>query len=196
MEHRLNDMIYLHYGHDTFDIDLFYKQMDVGYKKPKYGLWGCPLGTCYYRLKDVAKLANNPKILLNPSLRNWKWFRETSTFETDKHFYFCLTKNARILIIEHITDITPYCIMNDLKECLIERGYINREDYKIEKDLATTINFDKIKKDGYDGMFVYHNGTELYKHTVLGNWETDSIVVWNPKVIRIGKSPFVWKDAI
>lgn len=187
MEHRLNDMIYLHYGHDKFDINLFYKEMNPGYRKPKYGLWGCPMSSDYYRLKDIAKLANNP-------LKRWKWFNEIP-FSTEKYFYFCLTKNARIFVVEHIADILPYCIMDDLKECLLERGYINKEKYRLEKDMATTIDFGKMKEDGYDGMFVYHDGTELYD-TILKEWEIDSIVVWNPEVIKIAKSPFIWKNVI
>lgn len=187
MEHKLNNMSFLHYGHNEFNIDLFYKETNPGYIKPKYGLWGCPTSSAYYRLKDIAKLANNP-------VKRWKWFNGIIPFSTEKYFYFCLTKNARIFIVEHIEDIMPYLIMSDLRECLIERGYTNKEKYKIEKDMTTTINFNKMKEEEYDGMFLFHDGTELYD-TILKTWEVDSIVIWNPEVIKI-PSTFGWKNAI
>ena len=143
---------------------------------------------------NVVKLAKSPKSFVITK-SNWfkrdrvpipptniysrlHWFYALpnlfySDIKKGEYFRFCLTKNANIFIVEHITDIIPYCVMDDLRECLIERGYINKENYRIEKDCwATTIDFDKMKEDGYDGMFVYHDGTELYDHTILEEWET------------------------
>ena len=73
--------------------------------------------------------------------------------------------------------------MSDFRKILIDFGYPLKEDYRIERDWTTRIDFDRIKKD-YDGMFVYHDGNIL-QDTIFRNWETDSIVIWNPEVIKI-----------
>ena len=188
MKHRLNDMIFVHYGRTELGAD-FYKPSEIpDSTKPEYGLWACPISPFYFKVTNIPvslRKAGLKMYLDNPSL----------VYASISIYYgflnrgcvkFRLSQKADILVIENEKDIKPYCRMSNFRKALIDMGYTNEEEYKITRDKTTTIDFDLIKEAGYDGMFVYHNKNEL-DNTVLYKWITDSIVVWNPDVIRIVK---------
>lgn len=53
MEHKINDMIFIHYGNKKFDIEHFYDVTNTNNTKPKFGLWGCPVSPFYFTLVNV-----------------------------------------------------------------------------------------------------------------------------------------------
>lgn len=189
MKHRLNNMIFVHYGRNELNIEDFYNPPQIlDSTKPEYGLWGCPISPLYFRLVDIpVSLAKSGlrMYMCNPCLVQAARCIHNG-FLNRGSVKFRLSPKADILIIENEKDIKPYCEMSDFRKTLIDMGFTNKEGYEITRDKTTTIDFDLIKEVGYDGMFVFHNKNEL-DGTILYKWETDSLVVWNPDVIRIVK---------
>ncbi len=184
MEHKINDMIFIHYGNKKFDIEHFFDITNNGNTKPQFGLWGCPVSPFYFTLVNVPVVKSGLWVWVhNPCLCLASLAIHKYDFLDRGYFKFTLKGNAKILIIKHSQEIRQYCIMSDFRKILIDFGYPLKEDYRIERDWTTRIDFDRIKKD-YDGMFVYHDGNIL-QDTIFRNWETDSIVIWNPEVIKI-----------
>lgn len=187
MKHKINNMIFIHYGDKEFDIEHFYDITNLNSTKPKFGLWGCPASPFYFTLVNIPVVKGGLWMWIhNPCLCLASLAVHKHDFLNRGYLKFKLKENAKILIIKHAEEIQKYCVMSDFRKILIDFGYFLKENYRIERDWTTQIDFDRIKRDGYDGMFVYHVGNEL-QDTILRNWETDSIVVWNPAVIKIVK---------
>ena len=141
---------FVHYGHKYFDKKLFKPVTNWEiHSKPKGGLWASDV-TAKYGWKDWCKGED---------------FRECCT---DNSFVFSLTSNARVLIINKVSDLK-----------MLPRFKTEVFDASIWYSL----DFEQIAKD-YDAMEVnISNDPDLYYK--LYGWDCDSIVVMNPDIVVV-----------
>lgn len=143
---------FIHYGHKKFDQKLFknIKNWEI-HSKPKGGLWASDIKAKY----------------------GWKdWCKDEDFCEcyTDNSFVFGLKPDARILVINKVSDLEK-----------LPRFKTEIFDVSIWYSL----DFEQISKD-YDVMEVnISKDPDLYWK--LYGWDCDSIVVMNPDVIIVKK---------
>lgn len=153
--------MYIHYGCDHFDFDRLNKQyLEV--------------------MNDFCNqnnFLNKPPIGLWASPVNchlaWKDWCEAEDFHTDrldKSFTFSLTNDAKVLMVESTDDVNAYIKSDDLFSAMHIKY----------------VDFEKIMRH-YDAMELCHDDNYMELHSYPGmfnSWDVDSIVVWNPKVVR------------
>lgn len=153
--------MYIHYGCDHFDFDRLNKQyLEV-------------MNNFY----NQSMFLNKPPIGLWASPVNghltWKDWCEAEEFHTDrldKSFTFTLTDSAKVLMVRSMNDVNAYIKHGDLFSTM---------DTKF-------VNFEKIMRH-YDAMELCHDDNYMELHSYPGmfnSWDVDSIVVWNPRVVR------------
>lgn len=153
--------MYIHYGCDHFDFDRLNKQY----------------------LEVINDFCNQNNFLNKPPIglwaspvnchRTWKDWCEAEDFHTDslnKSFTFSLTDNAKVLMVRSIDDVNAYIKYGDLFSTM---------DMKY-------VDFEKIMRR-FDAMELCHDDNYMELHSYPGmfnSWDVDSIVVWNPRVVR------------
>ena len=155
--------MYIHYGCDHFDFDRLNKQ--------------------YLEVMDnfcnQNNFLNKPPVGLwaSPVTCNFSWkdWCEGEDFHTDrldKSFTFTLTDSAKVLVVRSMDDVKEYiATMLDNKDFLYHTRFVD---------------FKKIMGH-YDAMELCHDDNYMELHSYPGmfnSWDVDSIVVWNPKVVR------------
>lgn len=149
--------IYIHYGSEKFDVDLFKK---ANTKRFIYGPWIKPTGGLWASRAD--------------SSCGWKnWTTEnnmTCDFCTFCGFAFKLKPKTKIFNIKSKEDI----------KTLEKIGVY--ENYGYPDRFLYGINIDPLVKRGYDGIEVFMND-ELYWY--LYGWDCDSIILFNSDCIEL-----------
>lgn len=151
--------MYIHYGCDHFDFNKLYTQY-------------------LEAMNDFCNqnnFLNKPPIGLWASPVNghltWKDWCEAEDFHTDrldKSFTFTLTDSAKVLMVRS---------MDDAKEYIMTM---------LDKYHTRFVDFEKIMRN-FDAMELCHDDNYMELHSYPGmfnSWDVDSIVVWNPKVVR------------
>ena len=154
-----------------------------------YITYGFPVSLdLFKRLSNDMYYINKPRGGLWGSPTNsdfgWKDWCESEDFVRngfDIYTIWKLKPNANILVID-----SP----DDLRKILDHYGFTDDNGYMQKKYF---IDYLKIVKDGYDGVFLTDKGNRGchsyvdYKdgYSDLNTWDCESIVVWNPSVVEI-----------
>lgn len=140
--------IYIHYGSKKFDKNLFLTPKNkLRSNKPKGGLWASDIKSKF----------------------GWRDWCKTETYKScdnEDSFYFKLSNNANIFIINSANDVNKMPLQTDM---------LGLHSIKI-------IDFELMLKNGIDVIeFNLSNDSDLYY--ALYGWDCDCILVLNPEVI-------------
>lgn len=151
---------YVHYGSEKFDMDKFLEIKDKGI-------------LCHGKNKFI----NKPDYGLWASPVDtdfgWKEFCTNEDFRTDRlseSFTLELSDDAKVFTVTKLDDIPS--------------NYISEIKARHGAELHN-LNFDRIMED-YDAMELIHSKgryNELH-YSLFYSWDVDSIVIWNPQIIR------------
>lgn len=151
-------MEYIHYGDDTFRPEKCTVERGIHPAKPKKGLWASPV------ISDWG----------------WKDWCESEQwaprdFDWSKSFTFTLKEEANILYVHSEDDIMDYVIKDESTPDWLRFT---------KTSVIDKLDVERLYKD-YDGMevFMSDNWNEFH-NGIFNSWDCDSLVVWNPEVIR------------
>jgi len=127
---------------------------------------------------EVHPLACKPNMGLwaSPVDTDWGWkdwceSEQWSCSDMNLHFYFTLSDSAKIFEVHSEDDILPYLISTGTPTFT-------------KTSIGDGIDFDRIFREGYDGMELFISEDYSMHDGVFNVWDCDSIVVWNPDVIQ------------
>lgn len=154
---------YIHYGHDSFDRNLFTpisnREMFV---KPHGGLWASPIDA------------------------SWGWYDwcHSEKFCTDRlyeSFTFTLSEKAKVIHIRSVADL----------EKLPEQKLSERFRDTIPWSWKC-VDFEKLLADGIDAVELHLSEENLSGHSFMDGlyyrmygWDCDSILIMNPDVVEV-----------
>lgn len=150
---------YIHYGSEKFDMDKFLEIKDRGLLNPGRN-------TCINK-PDYGFWASPIDTDFG-----WKEFCVNEDFRTDRlseSFTIELSDDAKVFTVTKLDDIPS--------DYIFRKNRYGAEYYNL--------NFDRIMKD-YDAMELIHSDghySELH-NDLFYSWDVDSIVIWNPQIIR------------
>lgn len=145
--------IYIHYGHDSFNFEEFTPVETRKYvNKPFGGLWASP----------------------EDSSNSWKHFvisefPEWGLGKLDIYFKFTLSKDAKVLKIKSLKDLTNL-------------PKIKSPKFFKELDLEDTLDFNYLKEN-WDALELTLT-PELNTFNLFYGWDVDSLLVFNPNIIE------------
>jgi len=150
----MEDKIYIHYGSDHFDPELFKEaeyESEFDFKPYKGGLWAS---------EDTD----------DESYHSWREWCEIECFELyrlETSFRFKLAEHQKPFVVKDDSIIeTKYC------------GYCN--PYNIHRFSRLHLNLDELKRDGYTHIEFHKNS---WTHWAFYSWDCDCILILDPTVI-------------
>lgn len=130
--HR-TDRIYVHYGHNKFDINLFQPARNASYRdKPIGGLWASPKDSTF-------------------GWREWNQLNEYKECDDNNCFYFKIAEFSRVYRIRTLHDIEQLPMVTVPKQK-------DRNCY----DHRFFIDFEKLMRSGIDAIEVQFEGVKEY----------------------------------
>lgn len=156
--------IYRHYGSDVFHPEYLSRPLNSNHIKPSRGLWASPFA----------------------SNHNWYQFCTEEHFQEeslDIYFDFMLKSDAKILRIETVKDLfdTVHKYTGQAMSKLERQIYV---PYESEKYLYVYPDWAYISAI-YDGVEVKIGDRWSDFYFYLYGWDVDTLVVWNPEVVRV-----------
>lgn len=156
---------YIHYGSYSFSYEICRQCFDnmkngilAATLKP-FGLWGSDINS-EFKWEDWCRL------------------EEFHLDNLKSSFKFTLDPSANILEIKKEDDILPYIIIDE------SYSRPNVFGHQLKTSISDRFNINLLAKE-FDGIELYmsENYTEL-KYSIFNTWDCDSIVVWNPDIIK------------
>ena len=102
----------------------------------------------------------------------------TQLWDFEQPMMFSTTPEAKLLTIESFDDVPT--------EALLRRNYKNEWG---EEEPYTIIQWEKLREMGYSGAIVKGDANlqpmDEIRHINAHEWDVDSVVIWDPKAIRV-----------
>lgn len=131
-ERKRANRIYVHYGHNQFDINLFKPAKNAGYRnKPLFGLWGSPIDSTF-------------------GWKEWNQLNEYKECDDNNCFFFIIADSSKVYEIRNLNDLEqlPMVKVPEQKDRDFNNGYF--------------IDFEKMMLMGFDAIEVEFEGVKEY----------------------------------